>query len=318
MGQPVPHVGHFLSRFLLAVIPGVVASVVGAYVLHAIHLDRAMPTDQQSLAAPLNDDLTAEERRELTRQMLKARRENPEVPVQVRPTPGLRSSTTGTADNAADAKARTEQGRAAAPSTTASIPPVPPARPTALASRSRPDTPPVTTPATVAPALAAPLGAAMPVAAPVVAAPPVGGTSVIAATAVPPTAASPATALPTVVVAAPSVPAPSVAGAPSQLAPAVANANAPPAAAIDPDTRAAGPQRSFAANVFSSISVLAGTAANATGNTVNWVFELPGKAISVGGNIGGKILGGGGDPDPSQPAAAPASPPEPAPKRNAL
>jgi hypothetical protein len=72
--------------------------------------------------------------------------------------------------------------------------------------------------------------------------------------------------------------------------------------------------------VFSSISVFAGTAANATGNTVNWVIDLPGRAISAGG----RLLGGGGGGDSAQatppPAAAPAPPPAAAPappaKRN--
>jgi hypothetical protein len=63
--------------------------------------------------------------------------------------------------------------------------------------------------------------------------------------------------------------------------------------------------------VFSSISTFAGTAANATGNTVNWVIELPGKAISAGG----RLLGGGdsASSNPPSPAAAP-----PPPKRNYL
>ena len=67
--------------------------------------------------------------------------------------------------------------------------------------------------------------------------------------------------------------------------------------------------------------VFAGTAANATGNTVNWVIDLPGKAISAGGRLLG---GGGGDTaaatPPPPPAAAPAPPPAAAPappaKRN--
>jgi hypothetical protein len=35
--------------------------------------------------------------------------------------------------------------------------------------------------------------------------------------------------------------------------------------------------------VLSSISVIVGQAANATGHTVNWVIDLPGKAIEAGG-----------------------------------
>jgi hypothetical protein len=70
--------------------------------------------------------------------------------------------------------------------------------------------------------------------------------------------------------------------------------------------------RGLAANVFSSISTVVGSAANATGNTVNWVIDLPGKAISAGG----KLLGG--DSAASNPPAAAPPPPAtaPPPKRN--
>jgi hypothetical protein len=37
--------------------------------------------------------------------------------------------------------------------------------------------------------------------------------------------------------------------------------------------------------VFSTFSNLVGHAANATGHTVNWVIDLPGKAISAGGRV---------------------------------
>jgi hypothetical protein len=84
----------------------------------------------------------------------------------------------------------------------------------------------------------------------------------------------------------------------------VVNTNPPPDAPPEPP-------RGFAANVLSSISVFAGTAANATGNTVNWVIDLPGKAISAGG----KLLGGDSAAStPPPPAAAPPPPP----KRNYL
>ena len=85
-----------------------------------------------------------------------------------------------------------------------------------------------------------------------------------------------------------------------------------------------GEPRSFAGNVFSSISTFAGTAANATGNTVNWVIDQPGRAISAGG----KLLGGNssasnqpaGPPPPADaaPPAAAVPPPTtaPPPKRN--
>jgi hypothetical protein len=86
-------------------------------------------------------------------------------------------------------------------------------------------------------------------------------------------------------------------------------ANAPPPEPEQP--------RGFAANVFSGLSSIAGSAANATGNTVNWVIDLPGKAINAGGkaiSAGGKLIGI--DPnngDQQQPGTLPpAAPPPPA------
>lgn len=270
MGKPIPQVGSFLSKFLLAVVPGVVASVAGAYILNAIHLDRtSLSPEQLSLAAPQNDDLTAEERRELTRQMLKARRENREAPALVRPTQNTRAAA---AVDGTESKSASDPARVAttpAPTVTASIPPGPRPSP---ATRARPDTAPpaVAAPATVAPAVASPTVAAVP-----------------------------------------PVSAPVAGGAPNQLAPVTVNASPSMGVALDSDNGANDPppRRSFAANVFSSISVFAGTAANATGNTVNWVIQLPGKAISAGG----KILGGdSASSNPSPPT------PGPAPKGNVL
>ena len=94
MARAEPYLGRFLSKFLLAVIPGLVASGLAVFVLYAIHLSHLPEpadrlTDAATEAAATNDGLTSEERRELTRQMLKARRENPEVPALVKPTPKL-------------------------------------------------------------------------------------------------------------------------------------------------------------------------------------------------------------------------------------
>jgi hypothetical protein len=197
--------------------------------------------------------------------MMKERRENPQEPAQVRPTPTLRPSTTGTATTGIaeepDTKARTDRTPAAAP---ASAAPLPAARP-AIAR-----VPPAAAPA--ATASVAPPPAAAPVA---------------------------------------------PAAEPTTLPPVVVNANPPntsPPAAVQPETQ----PRSFAANVFSSISVFAGTAANATGNTVNWVIELPGRAISAGGKlIGGDSAGNNPPPAPAAAPAAPAGAP-PSPKRNYL
>jgi hypothetical protein len=260
---------RFISRFLVTIIPAAMASGIAVYVLYAIHVARAPnPADQLTLTSPLSDGLSTDERRELTRQMLKERRENPQVPAAVTPTP--RPPGTGVADKAVpsngaaragDAKARPERTAAtsgapppAAPAVPPVIAPLPGARPNAAGGRSDPAVPPTA------------MGAVAPGASPPIA----------------PTPALPA--------ATPD---------PTTTPPGVVNT-----AGTDPEPRG------FAANVFSSISVFAGTAANATGNTVNWVIDLPGKAISAGG----RLLGGGGSssgepaPTPAPPAAAPTPP----------
>lgn len=260
--------GRFPSKFLLMVIPGLVASGVVASVLYAVHVSRApSSSDVLTDVAPQGDGLSAEERRGLTRQMLKARRENPEEPAEVRPIPTSRPAEGGPAqDSATDAKTPpdyTSADRSA---------PLPVARP-ALA-RARPDAPPVTPP----PPVAAPVGIPPPAAAAAQAAPPPPGTTDTALQ-------SPVTVH--------------------------------PGAETEPEPRG------FAANVFSSLSHLAGSAANATGNTVNWVIDLPGKAISAGG----RLLGGdssannqpAGPPPSAGVAPPPAAVPPPAtapPKRN--
>jgi hypothetical protein len=68
--------------------------------------------------------------------------------------------------------------------------------------------------------------------------------------------------------------------------------------------------------VFSGISTIAGGAANATGNTVNWVIDLPGKAISAGGRLlTGNPAPAAAPAPPVAPAAAPAVDPQ---RRNYL
>ncbi len=63
--------------------------------------------------------------------------------------------------------------------------------------------------------------------------------------------------------------------------------------------------RSFGAMVFSTVSDLSGKAANLTGDTANFVIELPGRLISAGGRLFER----------PQPAPPPDAPPQ---KRQAL
>jgi hypothetical protein len=258
------NLGRFPSKFLLMVIPGLVASGVVASVLYAVNVSRA-PSSSEFLTdlTPQGDGLSAEERRGLTRQMLKDRRENPQEPALVRPTPISRPADSAEAPVAeapvADAKAppdhtppdRTPADRTPADRASAAAP-LPIARP--AQARVRPDAPLVT--AAPAPVNIAPPAAAMGQSAPL----PLGTTD------------------------------------PALQPPVTVNS----ASGAEPDPE----PRGFASNVFSSLSALAGTAANATGNTVNWVIDLPGKAISAGG----RLLGGDSSAS-NQPAASPPPPP---------
>src|SRR5713226_9149721 len=110
------NLGRFPSKFLLMIVPGLIASGVVASVLYAVHVSRA-PSSSELLTdlTPQGDGLSAEERRGLTRQMLTARRENPQEPAEVRPTPTSRPADSGPAeDPAADGKAAAADGKAAA------------------------------------------------------------------------------------------------------------------------------------------------------------------------------------------------------------
>src|SRR5580704_5483118 len=103
MKQAVPYLGRYLSKLVFEIIPGALLSVLAAYFMSMLHLARgAEPAaDPPVIAAPVqNDGLSGDERRELTRQMLRERRENPEEPAEVKPVPSLRPSAppTETAD----------------------------------------------------------------------------------------------------------------------------------------------------------------------------------------------------------------------------
>jgi hypothetical protein len=95
--------------------------------------------------------------------------------------------------------------------------------------------------------------------------------------------------------AAPALPPPTTLAPVSVTAPASSGEPRAAEVVVKPEPRRQQVAREDSRGVFSSISSAAGTAANATGDTINWVFGLPGKLI------------GRGDPD----ADAPASPPEP-------
>jgi hypothetical protein len=281
MKQAVPYFGRFLSKLFLEIVPGALVSVFAAYLLSMLHLGAEPATPSTSVTALQNDGLSGDERRELTRQMLKERRENPEEPAEVKPVPSLRPAASSPAETA-DLSGAIPQDHVAAPpaAVESKLRAEPEAKPRAeprpaVASISPPTTPLPRTPAPRVKTEAAAAPALSPsVAAP--AAPTVTGS-------LPPAAASPGAAPP---------------GAPTPLAQVTVNAPANASANVPAGDLATGPQqRGIVGNIFSGVSTIAGGAANITGNTVNWVIDLPGKAISAGG----KLLTGNG----STPAAAP-------------
>jgi hypothetical protein len=304
MKQAVPYLGRFLSKFVFEIIPGALVSVLAAYFLSMLHLARgAEPTaDPPAVVTVQSDGLSADQRRELTRQMLKERRENPEEPAEVKPIPSL--------------------------------------RPTAPAAATADLAPQIAAPQAIAPQAIAPQAVAPQAVAPQVVAPQVAAPQVIVPEPKPevrprPEAARPAVAAITPVPPLPRAAAPRMRPEPAQAAaappaggataalPAAPGGAATPLPPVTVNTTPAEavveppPPRSFVGNVFSSFSHIAGGAANVTGNTVNWVIDLPGKAISAGG----RLLGGSPAPAPAAPApvaapapaAAPASAPAAAP-----
>jgi hypothetical protein len=295
---------RFPSKFLLTVIPGLVASGVAASVLYAVHVSRA-PSTSEYLSEPMpqNDGLSAEERRDLTRQMLKARRENQQEPAQVQPLqvrPMSAPAAARTADLPMDADAGAVADVKAPEAKAAEVKPFEAKAPEIKAPEAkvadtkatevRPaDTKIVVRAAPDRPALDKPdhavAVAPLPAARPPVARPRPDAAAAVTPVQQPlPPAASGALPPPALATTAPAGPMqigpPPGAGQPS------VTANAPPSEPEQP--------RGIAGHVFSGLSSIAGSAANATGNTVNWVINLPGKAVDAGGkaiSAGGKLIG---------------------------
>jgi hypothetical protein len=320
MKQAVPYLGRFLSKLFFEIIPGALVSVLAAYFLNVLHLAQgAEPVVVEPPSVTQSDGLSGDQRRELTRQMLRERRENPEEPAEVKPMPSLRP--TVPPDETADI-APAEAAPAAPPAAATAPPPAAPV--VAVAPEPKPldvkpfeakspDAKPLEAklPEAKTPEVKAPEVAKAPEAKPLEAKPRPESTRPAVATA-PPLPRIPAPrprsepaavaavappAAPAVTGALPAAPAPGAPSTATQLPPVTVN-TPPPDAAAEP------PRRGIVGNVFSGISTFAGGAANVTGNTVNWVIDLPGKAISAGG----KLLGVNSAPPPPAPAPTAAPP----------
>jgi hypothetical protein len=255
MGR-LPNLVRLGSKLVLEILPSIAATVIGGYLLTQLHFSRtAEPPPAAAVAVAVPETPTAGEERAAIRDVLKARRENPQAPEVVRPKP----ATTASVPAGPPASAATEPTASGEPVERAPSRPnvavatAPPARRDLDVPRPRPE-------------------AAASVYVP---APPHGMP-------VTPAVPSAVAAVPSAAPALPSAAAPAVASEPpaQALSPVVVSAPAQTAAPPPPVVN-----RGPVGTVLSGISVFVGHAANATGNTVNWVIDLPGKAIEAGGRV---------------------------------
>ncbi len=261
-----PALVKFGSKLVLEILPSVAATVIGGYLLTQLHFTRASepaaPPPQAASApaasTPAPDVPTVREDRAAMREVLKERRENPEAPAVVRPI--------ATAAATLPANSPTPVIAQVPPAMDSIAPNEPVER--AAAPSSRPNV------------AAAPV--ALPRARP-------DSTSAVYAPAPPPgLPPAPAISLDAPLQVAPVGPVPSVAATASTAQSGSVLAVPPPPTPAQP-----APRR----GVFSAFSSIVGGAASATGNTVNWVIDLPGKAIEAGG----RVIGIDPPPPPSKP-----------------
>lgn len=269
----LPKLVSYSSKLVLQILPSISATVIGGYLLAQIHVGRnsdppppqivvtAPPAAPEAARDAAHDVPTVREDRDAMRKVLKERRENPQTPALVRPLPAQPAPTAKEAAStpapAMDSIAPNEPvEHAAAPTRTK------PAVATAASPRREPDAPAHTH------------TEAADAAADYVPAPPPG------------VRPAPATAMnaPTPIVPPPAATLPVAPGRampppPPLMPPAMASAAPPPVAPPPP------PPSGPVGTVFSALSSIVGHAANATGSTVNWVIDLPGKAISAGGRV---------------------------------
>jgi hypothetical protein len=266
-----PYLVKFGSKLALEVFPSVLATLIGGYLLTQLHWGRIIEKERTVTvtSAPADQAPTAREERALMRDVLKARRESTEEPEQVRPKAASHAATAEVPkkDEPRKEEARKDEPKQDEPKNQAT-------RPARAATATYAPAPPPprkdselsrVRPEPPAPALVMPLPSS-------------------------PTLAPPASAI---------TPRAAAAGQPAQptpLSPVVVNAAPPPATPADVPPRRPG----VAGAVFSTLSGFVGQAANATGETVNWVIDLPGKAVSAGGRMIGVTPPPAPPPPPSR------------------
>jgi hypothetical protein len=273
MGR-LPNLVRLGSKLVLEILPSIAATVIGGYLLAQIHFGRVPeppePAQGAATSASEQDAPTAREERAAMRDVLKARRENPEVPAVVQP------SKIATAPVSEPAHLSTPTSVPASPPAKASLPvamdSIGPTERAATPARTAVAVTPRVRPEAVAPIATASVSAPVPVSAtpmtvaPTVAAPisvPAADTASVYVPAPPPGLPSAPTSTPSL-------------AAPTQLSPVVVSAA---------EQAPVPPPQGPVGSVLSTLSSFVGHAANATGDTVNWVIDLPGKAISAGGRV---------------------------------
>ena len=251
MGR-LPTLAKFGSKLVLEILPSVAATVIGGYLLTQLHFSRTpeQPAQPQPTVAAA-------------------------TPAAATPASSTAEVPTVREDRAAMRevlKERRENPEAPAvvvrPVVTAAAAPAPASLPLPPATAPLPAVMDSIASAPARPSVAAPV--ALPRARPESVA------SVYAPA--PPPGLPKAPAVPTdapLQVAPVTPPAPAASTAPA--GPMVAGAAQPPT----PPPATPEPRR----GVFSTLSSIVGGAASATGNTVNWVIDLPGKAIEAGGRV---------------------------------
>lgn len=281
---PLPRLFRVGSKLILEIMPSVAATVIGGYLLTQLHFGHStQPAAQPAgvtastqepiiapIVAPISEPTVAEDRAAMS-EVLKQRREKPEKPAEV----VRAAASTAAAASVVVAGPAKAAVTASIPVGMDSISPHEPvARPVAP---SRPSVTAVTASPAAAPHPEAESEVYVPAPPPgLPSAPPRGmdAPTVI----VPPSVASTAPSSPAV--------------APHAVAPNTPPADTPPAAAPSQPE-----QHGPVGVVLSTFSNVVGHAVNATGHTVNWVIDLPGKAISAGG----RAIGVNPPPPPSRP-----------------
>src|SRR5258706_370077 len=205
MGR-LPNLLRLGSKLVLEILPSIAATVIGGSLLTQLHFSRtAEAPPAAAVAASVPDTPTASEERASIRDVLKARRENPQAPEVVRRKPVTTASVPADAPQPAATEpiTPTEPVERAASRPSVAVATAPTPRRDVDVPRARPD------------------------------------------------------------------------AAASTYVPAPPPQRAPPRVV----------ERGPVGSGLSGISVFVGQAANVTGNTVNWVIDLPGKAIEAGGRV---------------------------------